>query len=150
MDHQLKMSQSCKKSHSAESYTQNQTKTNKKTRTWNHRRIWRSKLTSKMSIAWALLISQYSRWTTMHHLQWAVTPNNLKPVISVSSIVVLTDQGTKTTGPEEDTSLYRRFLQRVLLIGFISAATRKNRNIKPIVSFVQISYWNSLKLVYGD
>ena len=46
---------------------------------------------------------------------------------------------------KEDTPLYSKILQKVLGINFIAAATRKDRNKRPLVNFLKKRDWGALK-----
>ena len=56
----------------------------------------------------------------------------------------------KATETEEDTPLFRRKLQRVLGVPFIAAATKKDRNLRPLINFVKKRDWEALKASYGQ
>ena len=51
-------------------------------------------------------------------------------------MVVTADRGTATEA-EKDTPLYRKNLQQVTGVKFTPAATDRDRNITPLVTFVQ-------------
>ena len=55
----------------------------------------------------------------------------------------------KAPETEEDTPLFRRKLQRVLGVPFIAAATKKDRNLRPLVNFVKKWDWEAIKASYG-
>ena len=89
------------------------------------------------------------------------TPNEAPPTITshiqqleashemiLSSVISKMNQAS-TIELAEDTPLYRRNFQKLIVIGFITAATRKDRKIKPVLSFLNKRDWNSLKLAYG-
>ena len=67
----------------------------------------------------------------------------------VASDVDATNKATATE-VEEDTSLYQKKLQQVMVVKFSAAATRRDRSIKLIVNFVQKRDWEALRLAYGD
>ena len=69
--------------------------------------------------------------------------------LTVASVLETTDRATATE-TEEDTSLYRKKLQQAIGVKFIAAATRRDRNSKPIANFEQKRDWEALKLAYGD
>ena len=56
----------------------------------------------------------------------------------------------KTTETEEDTPLFRRKLQRVLGVPFISAAIKKDQNLRPLINFVKKRDWEAIKASYGQ
>ena len=56
----------------------------------------------------------------------------------------------KATVTEEDTPLFRRKLQRVLGDPFIAAATKKERNLRPLINFVKKRDWKAIKASYGQ
>ena len=85
-------------------------------------------------------------------------PNNEPPTMTttqleashnliVNEIVATIDREINTE--EDDTPLYRRKLQKVLGVNFIAAATRKDKNLRPLVNFVRKRDWNALKLSSG-
>ena len=47
-------------------------------------------------------------------------------------LVATVEKATNTTESEEDTPLFRQNLQRVLGVQFIAAATKKDRNLRPL------------------
>ena len=68
--------------------------------------------------------------------------------IIVCEIVATIDRETNTE--EEDTPMYRKNLQKVLGMNFIAAATRKDKNVRPLVNFMTKRDWESLKLSFGQ
>ena len=66
----------------------------------------------------------------------------------IMDIVVPTVE--KTTETEEDTPLFRRKQQRVLGILFIAAATKKDRNLRPLINFVKKRDWDAINASYGQ
>ena len=66
----------------------------------------------------------------------------------IMDIVVATVE--KATETEEDTPLFRHKLQKVLGIPFIAAATKKDRNLRPLVNFVKKRDWDAIKASYGQ
>ena len=54
------------------------------------------------------------------------------------------------TEAEEDTPLFRKKLQKVLGIKLIAAATRKHRNLRPLINFVKTRDWHSIKSSYDQ
>ena len=65
----------------------------------------------------------------------------------VNEVVATIDRETNTE--EDDTPLYRRKLQKLLEVIFIAAATRKDKNLRPLVNFVRKREWDALKLSFG-
>ena len=65
----------------------------------------------------------------------------------MNNVVVTVEKATET---EEDTPLFRRKLQRVLGIPFIAAATKKDRNLRPLINFVKKRDWEAIKASYGQ
>ena len=49
-----------------------------------------------------------------------------------------------------DTPLFRQRLQRVLGVRFIAAATKKDRNFRPLINFVKKRDWEAIKASYGQ
>ena len=62
-------------------------------------------------------------------------------------IIATVEKSTNTT--EEDTPIFRKKLQRVLCVQFIAAATKKGRNLRPLINFVKYRDWEALKNSYG-
>ena len=92
-------------------------------------------------------------------LQEETAPNVEPPTMTTSlqleashteimDIVVATVE--KATKTEEDTPLFRRKLQKVLGNPFIAAATKKDRNLRPPISFVEKRDWDAIKASYGQ
>ena len=52
----------------------------------------------------------------------------------MDTIVATVEKATKT---DEDMPLFRRKLQKLLGIPFIAAATKKDRNLRPLINFVK-------------
>ena len=50
---------------------------------------------------------------------------------------------------QEDTPLFRKKLQKVLGVRFIAAATKKDRNLRPLINFVKKRDWEAMKTSYG-
>ena len=76
------------------------------------------------------------------------TQLNVSHELTVANVVETADRATATE-VDEDTQLYRRKLQKVIRAKLIAAATRRDRNIKPIVNFIQKRDWEALKFAYG-
>ena len=74
----------------------------------------------------------------------ATTQSEASHNLIVNEIVATIDRETNTE--EKDTPLYRRKLQKKLWVNFIAAATRKDKNLRPLVNFVQKRHWDALKL----
>ena len=74
----------------------------------------------------------------------ATTQSKASHNLIVNEIVATIDRETNTE--EKDTPLYRRKLQKKLWVNFIAAATRKDKNLRPLVNFVQKRHWDALKL----
>ena len=64
-------------------------------------------------------------------------------------IVAALNQATMAE-TEEDTPLFRKKIQKVLGTKLIAAATRKDRNLRPLISFVKKRDWDSIKSSYGQ
>ena len=64
-------------------------------------------------------------------------------------LIATLEKATNTTEAEEDTPLFRKKLQRVLGVCFIAAATKKDRNLRPLINFVRKRYWEANKTSYG-
>ena len=54
-----------------------------------------------------------------------------------------------TTVEEEFTPLFRKNLRKVLDIEFLAAATRRDRNLSPLINMVKQRNWDSVKQCYG-
>ena len=92
-------------------------------------------------------------------LQEETSPNLEPPMMSTSfplkashteimdTIVATVEKATKT---EEDTPLFRRKLQKLLGIPFIAAATKKDRNLRPLINFAKKRDWDVIKACYGQ
>ena len=65
----------------------------------------------------------------------------------MDTIVATVEKATET---EEDTPRFRRKLQKVLGIPFIAAATKKDRNLPPLINFVKKRNWDAIKVSYGQ
>ena len=65
----------------------------------------------------------------------------------VNEVVATIDRETNTE--EEDTPLYRRKLQKIWVVNFIAAPTRKYKNLRPLVNFVRKRDWDATKLLFG-
>ena len=50
----------------------------------------------------------------------------------IDELVATVEKTTNTVESEEDTPLFRQKLQRVLGVRFITAATKKDRNLRPL------------------
>ena len=55
------------------------------------------------------------------------------------------EMATSIVESEEDTPLFRQRLQRVLGVRFIAAATKKDRNLRPLINFVKKRDWEAIK-----
>ena len=92
-------------------------------------------------------------------LQEETSPNVEPPTMTTSlqfkashtevmdTVVAIVEKATET---EEDTLLFRRKLQKVLGIPFISAATENDRNLRPLINFVKKRDWDAIKASYGQ
>ena len=56
-----------------------------------------------------------------------------------AGLVATVDKTTNTVESEEDTPLFNQKLQRVLGVRFIAVATKKDRNLRPLINFVKKS-----------
>ena len=65
-------------------------------------------------------------------------------------LVATVEKATNTVESEEDTPLFRQRLQRVLGVRFIAAATKKDRNLRPLINFVKKRDWEAIKASYGQ
>ena len=65
-------------------------------------------------------------------------------------LVATVEKATNTTGSEEDMPLFRQKLQRVLGVQFIAAATKKDRNLRPLINFVGKRDFEAIKASYGQ
>ena len=65
----------------------------------------------------------------------------------MDTVVATVEKATET---EEDTPLFRRKLQKVLEIPFIAAATKKDRNLRPLINFVKKPDWDAIKASNGQ
>ena len=52
--------------------------------------------------------------------------------------VTTLEKATNTTEAEKDTPLFGKKLQRLLGVSFNAAATKKDRNLRPLLNFVKI------------
>ena len=64
-------------------------------------------------------------------------------------LIATIEKDTNTTESKEDTPLFRKKLQRVLGMQFIAAATKKDRNLRPLINFVKKRDWETIKNSYG-
>ena len=64
----------------------------------------------------------------------------------MDTVVATVEKATET---EEDTPLFRRKLQKVLEIPFTAAATKKIRNLRPLIHFIKKRDWDAIKASYG-
>ena len=92
-------------------------------------------------------------------LQEETSPNMEPPTMTTSlqleaSHTEITDtmEATveKATETEEDTPLFRRKIQNVLGILFIATATKKDRNLSPLINFVKKRDRYAIKASYGQ
>ena len=67
----------------------------------------------------------------------------------IEGLVATLEKATNTTEAEEDTPLFRKKLQRVLGVRFIAAAPKKDRNLRPRISFAKKRDWEAIKTSYG-
>ena len=65
-------------------------------------------------------------------------------------IVATVEKATSTVESEDDTPLFRQKLQGVLGVRFIAAATKKDRNPRPLINFVKKRDWEAIKASYGQ
>ena len=65
-------------------------------------------------------------------------------------LVTTVEKATNTVESEEDTPLFRQRIQRVLGVRFIAAATKKDRNLRPLINFVKMRDWEAIKASYGQ
>ena len=65
----------------------------------------------------------------------------------MDTVVATVEKATET---EEDTPLFRRKLQKVLGVLFIAAATKKDRNLRPLINRVKKRDWDAIKASYGQ
>ena len=91
-------------------------------------------------------------------LQEETSPNVESPTMTTSlqleashtevmdTVVATVEKATET---EEDTPLVRR-VQKVLRIPLIAAATKKDRNLRPLINFVKKRDWDVIKASYGQ
>ena len=68
----------------------------------------------------------------------------------IADKIVATVNQTRITEAEEDTPLFRQRLQKVLGVKFITAATKKDRNFRPLINFVKKRDWEAIKSAYGQ
>ena len=66
--------------------------------------------------------------------------------IIIEGIIAKFDQGTRTE-LEEDTPLFRRKLQKMLGVHFI---TERNRNLRPLINLVRKRDWEAITTSYGQ
>ena len=64
-------------------------------------------------------------------------------------LVATLQKTSNTTEAEEDTALFRKKLQRLLGKRFIAAATKKDRNLRPLINFDKKRDWEANKTSYG-
>ena len=87
-------------------------------------------------------------------LQEETSPNVETPTMTTSLQLEAshTEVATveKATETEEDTPLFRRKLQKLLGVPFIAAATKKDRNLRPLINFVKKRDWDAIKASYGQ
>ena len=50
---------------------------------------------------------------------------------------------------EEDTPMFRKNLRKVIDIKFLAAATRRDRNLSPLMNMVKQQRWDNIKDCYG-
>ena len=65
-------------------------------------------------------------------------------------LVATLEKTTNTVESEEDTPLFRQRLQWVLGARFIAAATKNDRNLRPLINFVKKRDWEAIKASYGQ
>ena len=65
-----------------------------------------------------------------------------------AGLVATVDKTTNTVEAEQDTPLFRQKLQLVLGVRFIAAATKKDRNLRPLINFVKKRDWEAMKTLY--
>ena len=65
----------------------------------------------------------------------------------MDTVVATVEKATET---EEDTPLFRRKLQKVRGFPFIAAATKKDKNLRPLIKFVKKRDWDAIKASYGQ
>ena len=70
--------------------------------------------------------------------------------IITEGLVATLEKATGTTEAEEDTPLFWKKLQRVLGVRFITAATKKDRNLRPLIKFVKKRDWEAIKMSHGQ
>ena len=81
-------------------------------------------------------------------------PPTMGPTTLEASHEMITEElvakAKNTVESEEDTLLFRQRLQRVLGVRFIAAATKKDRNLCPLINFVNKRDWEAIKSSYGQ
>ena len=60
----------------------------------------------------------------------------------------MVEKATNTVESEEHTPLFRQRLQRYSGVRFIAAATKKDRNLRPLINFVKKRDWEAIKASY--
>ena len=82
-----------------------------------------------------------------------MTANTLLEAIHeliAKGLITTMEKTTSTTEAEEDTPLFMKKLQRVLGVRFITAATKKDRNLHPLINFVKKRDWEAIKMSHGQ
>ena len=65
-------------------------------------------------------------------------------------LIATVEKATNTTESEKNRLLFSRKLQRVLGVRIVAVPTRKNRNIRPLMSFVKKRDWEAIKTSNGQ
>ena len=60
-----------------------------------------------------------------------------------------TECQTIATIEEEDTPMFRKNLRKVMDVNFLAAATKRDRNLSPLLTMVKQQKWDSIKSCYG-
>ena len=70
-------------------------------------------------------------------------------MITEGIVATVVNQATMTE-TEEDTILFQKKLQKVLGMKFIASATRKDKNLRRLINFVEKRDWDAIKLSYSQ
>ena len=60
-----------------------------------------------------------------------------------------TECQTTASIEEEDTPMFRKILLKVIDVNFLAAATRRDRNLSPLMNMVKQQKWDNIKDCYG-
>ena len=91
-----------------------------------------------------------TRTTDTQHSTMGSTALQASHEMITEELVATVEKATNTVESEEDTTMFRQRLQRVLGVRFIAAATKKDRNHRPLINFVKKRDWEAIKASYAQ